>query len=78
MSSDRPRPQPAPAFAGAVRDTRERAGLTADELAARAGIAPSDLEAIERGERAPELETLVQIAAALGVSGAELLTRAEL
>jgi transcriptional regulator with XRE-family HTH domain len=78
MSPDHLRLQPAQAFAGAVRDTRESAALTTDELAARAGVTPSNLEAIERGERAPELETIVQIAAALGVSGAELLARAEL
>jgi transcriptional regulator with XRE-family HTH domain len=78
MSSERPRPQPAPAFAGAVRNARERAGLDATELAARAGLEPSAYEAIERGERELELDTIVQIAAALGVSGAELLARAEL
>jgi transcriptional regulator with XRE-family HTH domain len=78
MSSERPRPQPAPAFAGAVRDARERAGLDAVEFAARAGIEPPAYAAIERGESELELETIVQIAAALGISGSELLARAEL
>jgi transcriptional regulator with XRE-family HTH domain len=78
MSSERPRPQPAPAFAAAVRDARERAGLDAVELADRAGIEPSAYAAIERGESELELETIVQIAAALGISGSELLARAEL
>ncbi len=78
MSSERPRSQSAAAFAGAVRDARERAGLSAAELAARAGIEPSTYEAIERGERAPELEAIGQIAAALGVTAAALIERAKL
>jgi len=78
MSSERPRPQPAPAFAGAIREARQRAGLSAGELAARAGLDPSAYETIERGEHAPELEAIVQIAGALGVTAAELLERAGL
>jgi transcriptional regulator with XRE-family HTH domain len=78
MSSEPSRPHPAPAVAGAIRDARERAGLDADELAARAGLEPSAYEAIERGEGGFELETIVQIAGALGISGSELLARAKL
>lgn len=78
MSSERPRPQPASAFAGAIRDARRRAGLSPGELAARAGIEPSTYEAIERGALAPELEAIVQIAGALGVTAAELIERAGL
>jgi len=55
-----------------IRALRERRGLTQEDLAARCGISVSFASLLERGERSPSYETLVQVAAALGVPLAEL------
>jgi transcriptional regulator with XRE-family HTH domain len=46
--------------------------LTQEELAERAEISVSFLSMIERGERAPHLETLCKLSSALGVTMGEL------
>jgi transcriptional regulator with XRE-family HTH domain len=51
---------------------RERRGLTQEDFAARCGISVSFASLLERGERSPSYETLVQVAGALGVPLAEL------
>lgn len=51
-----------------VRQLRNRASLTQEQLAERAQISVSFLSMIERGERAPHLETLEKLAFALEVS----------
>jgi XRE family transcriptional regulator, regulator of sulfur utilization len=78
MPTERPRPQPASAFAEAVRGARERAGLAADEVAERVGIEPPAYVAIERGERKVDLELVVRLADALNLTAAELVQRAGL
>ena len=55
-----------------IRGLRERRGLTQEELAERSGISVSFASLLERGERSPSYETLVQVAGALGVPLAEL------
>ncbi|MGZ3457647.1 MAG: helix-turn-helix domain-containing protein [Archangium sp.] len=55
-----------------IRALRERRGLTQEDFAARCGISVSFASLLERGERSPSYETLVQVAAALGVTLAEL------
>ena len=66
------------AFADAVSAAREQAGLTADAVAARAGIDASAYRAIESGERQVDLEVITRLAEALGLSAAALLQRAGL
>lgn len=51
--------------------------LTQEALAEQADISVSFLSMIERGERAPHLETLIRIAGALDVSISELFLFAE-
>ena len=51
--------------------------LTQEDLAERADISVSFLSMIERGERAPHIETLIRLAAALDVSISELFLFAE-
>ena len=51
--------------------------LTQEDLAERADISVSFLSMIERGERAPHIETLIRVAAALDVSVSELFLFAE-
>src|SRR5262245_58819895 len=55
-----------------IRSLRERLGLTQEAFAERAGISVSFASLLERGERSPSYETLVQLARALDLSLAEL------
>jgi len=55
-----------------IRDRREAASLTPDQLAARAGLDPAELEAVEAGLRDPAFTTLCRLARALGLPVAAL------
>lgn len=55
-------------FARRLRELREAAGLTRNALAVRAGVCPSNLDRMERGERACTWETACRLADAIGVS----------
>ena len=55
------------AVAGTVRGLRHGRGLSADQLAARAGVSKGALVALENATANPNLATLVRIADALGV-----------
>lgn len=55
-----------------VRALRESLRLTQEEFARRCGISVSFASLLERGERSPSYETLVEIAQALEVPVAEL------
>lgn len=52
---------------------RRLAGLTQQELAAKAGVSPNVIGRIERGGIDPHLTTLTALAEALGVSVAVLV-----
>lgn len=56
-----------------VKEMRERAGLSQNRLAKRAGCAQSTLSAIESTTKKPSTETLRGIARALGCTVAELM-----
>ena len=56
-----------------VRKCRQRKGLTQEVLAEKVGISTNYLGAIERGEKIPALETLVDIINVLEVSSDEIL-----
>lgn len=59
-------------FGGKLRDLREAAGLTQEELAAEAGMTAKGVSAIERGERKrPYPHTVRSLADALNLSEAE-------
>jgi len=59
-------------FAATLRGLRERAGLTQEELAERAGVTPHAISALERGTRTrPYPHTVRSIADALNVSDLE-------
>jgi transcriptional regulator with XRE-family HTH domain len=61
-------------LAGArIRALRSSAGLSAQALAQRSGVARGTLAQLERGEANPTVETLYAIANTLGVPLAELL-----
>jgi transcriptional regulator with XRE-family HTH domain len=65
------------AFGLAVRLVRTRRGWTQSQLDKGAGLASGHVGRIERGEVDPNLSTQEKIAAALGVSLAELIAQAE-
>lgn len=54
-----------------VRSARERAGLTREQLAVKAGLSSSTLYLVERAGLISDA-TAAKLAAALGVSAAEL------
>jgi transcriptional regulator with XRE-family HTH domain len=59
-----------------IRDARNAAGLTLDELAAKSGISKTyiwELEKDESGEKKPSAEVLLKIANALSTTIAQLL-----
>jgi transcriptional regulator with XRE-family HTH domain len=71
-------PSPAVAVGSRIRARREQLGLSAAELAAKAGIdvaTYSKLENGRSGSRGPTLSRLVQVAEALKMEPSELLER---
>ncbi len=66
------------ALGAAVRSFRRELGIAQEAFAVRAGIDRSYFGAIERGEVNVSLETIVKLAAGLGVSAATLFARAGL
>ncbi|HWJ51510.1 MAG TPA: helix-turn-helix domain-containing protein [Solirubrobacteraceae bacterium] len=65
------------ALGAAVRQERERAGLSAAALAAASGIQASQLEALEVGRVDAELDLLLVLAEALDIQPSTLFVRAE-
>jgi transcriptional regulator with XRE-family HTH domain len=69
--------QAQPAFGKAVRQLREKRGITQEIAAEKADLSLHTWGVIERGEGNPAYETAKRIAAALGVTLAELVKVAE-
>lgn len=61
---------------GAIREARLKAELSQMALAERADLTLNYVGEVERGEKLASLETVVRLARALGMSGAELLRKA--
>ena len=59
--------RPQPALGKAIRQFREKPGITQEALAAEAGLTGRSLSAIETGKANPTWATVGDIAAALGV-----------
>lgn len=64
--------QPQPALGAAVRQLREKRGLTQERLAQDAGLTVGTISLIERGKSNPAWGTVGAIGKALGVSMGEL------
>ncbi|WP_420128767.1 helix-turn-helix domain-containing protein [Longimicrobium sp.] len=62
-------------FGDTLREHRQRAGLSQEKLAAKAGIDRTYVGGAERGERNVALVNIVRLAEALGTVPAELLRR---
>ena len=65
------------ALGKAVRQIREREGLTQEDLAGRADLHSTWISAVERGVRDPRWSTVCQMAKGLGVPPMELVALAE-
>jgi transcriptional regulator with XRE-family HTH domain len=61
----------------AIRGLREQQGVSAGELAAAAGVAQTDIAALEDGRLDPDLELLAGLADGIGVRLVTLFLRAE-
>jgi len=59
-------------FGANLRRLRKRAGLAQEELAFRAGLHPTAIGQIERGERVPRMDTIVRLTGSLEVPVQEL------
>jgi DNA-binding XRE family transcriptional regulator len=55
-------------MANRLRDSRERAGLSQAELAARAGVSRQTVGAVEAGRHAPSVDTALRLARAVGAT----------
>ncbi|MGJ7503667.1 helix-turn-helix domain-containing protein [Variovorax sp. ZT5P49] len=62
----------------AIRSTRKARGISQEELAHRSHVERSYMSSIERGLQNPGVMTIVQIAAGIGISVAELTAEARL
>src|SRR5271155_3443391 len=62
-------------FGQQLRHLRRTRGLTLTELGERVGRAPSALSLLENGRREPKLSLIEQLASALGVPVADLLSK---
>lgn len=65
------------AFGDAVRQARHAAGISQEQLAERSEISRPTIARIEGGTHSTTIDRLWAIAAVLGVSAADLITRAE-
>jgi transcriptional regulator with XRE-family HTH domain len=60
-------------FAHNLRLAREKAGLSQEELADRAGLHRTFISQVERGLKSPSLNSLIAISAALGIRVSQLV-----
>ena len=56
-----------------IKSAREKKGLTQEQLAEQVNLSPMHIRVIERGNKLPRLETLINIANVLDVSADILL-----
>lgn len=65
------------AFGRAVRELREAQDLSQERLGQLAELHRNYIGGVERGELNPTLRTIKRLAAGLGITGSQLLARAE-
>jgi transcriptional regulator with XRE-family HTH domain len=59
--------RPHPNFGRAIREIREKAGLTQEQVAHVGGLHHTEISHLEGGQRNPKLDTLKAVAKGLGV-----------
>jgi len=65
------------AFGSEIRRVRKELGWTQEELGHRAGLHPTYIGDVERGERNVSLENILNIATSLEVTGSSLVAAAD-
>lgn len=60
-----------------LRNAREGAGMTQEELSSKARVDRSYISQLERGLKSPTLDMLLRLCKAMGVSAAEIVARVE-
>lgn len=71
-----PRSKAHAALGKAVREARQKQGLTQEQVAKVSGIGPTYISDIERGVRNPSYELLIELAKALKTPLSEIVKRA--
>lgn len=64
-------------FGEELKKARKEAGLTQEELAARAGLHYTYISHLEGNKKSPTLDSLFRICKALGISASSLIERVE-
>ena len=72
-----PDPSPQTALGVAVKRRREELGFSQEQLALRSGLHQRWISNVETGKRNPSYSSIRRLAAALDLSSAELIARAE-
>ena len=65
--------EPQEQFAANLRRLRAARGLSQEQLGFEAGLHRTEVGLLERGDRDPQLKTIVRLARGLGVAPADLL-----
>ena len=65
------------AFGAVLRAYRRERGLTQEQLSERVDVVHSFISGIELGTRQPNLQMILKLAAALGVSSGEIMNAVE-
>jgi transcriptional regulator with XRE-family HTH domain len=68
----RKRPTPDPRFIRKIRELRDKAGLTQDQVARRSSLQMMTVSKLERGTAVPTVETVFLLAHALDVPAEDL------
>ena len=68
---------PEEAFGKVLREIRQEHSLSQEELGFDSGYHRTYISLLERGRKSPSLNTVFQLAAALGVSPSDILRRTE-
>ncbi len=64
-------------FADELRELRQKAGITQEEVAARAGVSREYVSMLEAGKNTPTIDVFIRLCRAVGASPAEVVTRLE-
>lgn len=65
--------EPRKQFAANLRATRDKLGLSQEEVGFRCGLHPTEISRLERAVREPRLSTMVRLARALDIQISELV-----
>jgi transcriptional regulator with XRE-family HTH domain len=65
------------ALGEAIRDIRIHQGLSASDIASKAGLGARQLRELEHGQLDPDLDLILRVADAMGVRASAFVLRAE-